>query len=203
MVSDPRDQMRSFQAGLHSSQSRSILAIVSRRSEYIRLLQNPYAELSIEDETSPRREYIHRLQNPYASIEISEEVLLRRAAQTTPGEDASLKEPVISGIEAFRSTKGSVFRSDKPGVSKSDFEMGCRRIFRQYIPLDGGRRLRPEYQEFILEGKTKSPQRRAAILQELERYDLAVLGNVKPYLNRERESNLRGKLRAILDASNI
>jgi hypothetical protein len=179
------------------------VTIVSRRSDYIRLLQNPYAELSIEGEISPRREYIHRLQNPYASIEISEELLLSQGAQTTLGEDASLKEPFISGVEAVRSTKGSVFRSDKPGVSKSDFETGCRRIFGQYIPLDGNRRLRPEYQEFIIEGKAKDPQRRAAILEELERYDLVLLGNVKPYLNRERESDLRGKLRAILDASNI
>ena len=176
---------------------------MSRRSDYIRLLENPYAELSIEDETSPRREYIHRLQNPYASIDVSEGVPLIQGAQATSCDDVGLNEPVISGIEAVESTKGSVFRSDKPGASKSDFETGCRRIFRQYIPLDGGRRLRLEYQEFIIEGKEKSPQRRAAILQELERYDLASLGNVKPYLNRERENDLRGKLRSILDASNM
>jgi hypothetical protein len=189
--------------GVDSSQSGSILTLVSRRSDYIRLLQNPYAELSIEEERSPRRNYVHRLQNPYATLEVSDEVALTHGTLTTPRKDADLKEPVTSPIEAAESTKGSVFKSEKLGVSKADFETRCRHIFRQYMPLDAGRRLRPEYQEFIIDGKLRNAQRRAAILRELERYDLVLLGNVKPYLNRERESDLRAKLRSILDASDI
>jgi hypothetical protein len=169
---------------------------MSRRSDYIRLLQDPYAELSIEEERTPRREYINRLQNPYASLEVSEEVAQTRGGQTTLGMDAGLKGPIVSGIEA---AEGPVFRAGELGVSQSEFETRCRRIFRQYMPSEQGKRLRPEYLDFIGEGKAKNARRRAAIVRELERYDLALLGSVKPYLNRERENNLRGKLRSILE----
>lgn len=150
-------------------------------TEYLRKLGNPYAKLSMVDESTRRCKYIRTLQNPYASLGVSDD-----------------QPPSPEGIE----DDAPILAARPMKISKRDFAIRCRSIFVQYTPLaKGTTRLRPEYVAFISENGDKDPEDRARIIAELERYDLACLGNVKPHLNRERESQLLNKLRAISNSS--
>ena len=72
-------------------------------------------------------------------------------------------------------------------MSKKDFELGCRRIFLQYIPPDEGRVLRPHYRNFITRNENSSPEWRSRLLDELGKYDISTSGNFQPHFNRENE----------------
>lgn len=77
---------------------------------------------------------------------------------------------------------------DRTTASQVEFEAGCRRVFAQYIPALERGRLRPEHRDFIARNRVKSGKTRRALLQTLQRYDLAALGGLQPQFNRERDA---------------
>jgi len=158
---------------------------------FLRKLGNPYAKLSIlddpEDVPDPVRKWIRASQNPYASLQVVGSDETAGAASET----ASSKSHLL-----FENRQA-------PRVSKEAFIARCRRIFEQYVPLQQGRRkLDPEYTSFIAENSTRSPEERGRVLEELQKYDLSFLGNVTPYLNRERKDALKAKLKRISRGKN-
>lgn len=171
---------------------------MSQRGKYLRRLENPYATLDVEEERDPRRQYIFLLQNPYANLEVDRLTTVGPSRPLVNSRaNAPARQPSLLGLEPVTERKG---RASKATLSKAEFEAKCRAIFRQYTPFSDIRhRLRAEYTEFIFEGKALEGPSRFAILSELQRYDLATLGEIRPYLNREREAELRSKLKSILD----
>jgi hypothetical protein len=147
-------------------------------SEFIRLLQNPYAKLSLLDDdqevaavtvSDPKRIYFKKLQNPCAYDSIF-------------GEQEDLQLPLIEESNRLASKHGN-----QHGISKKEFGDNCRRIFRQYIPPDEGRMLRTHYRDFITRNENSPGDHRFKLLKELSKYDLALDGNFKPHFNRESE----------------
>jgi hypothetical protein len=145
---------------------------------YLIKLQNPYAKLSVYDdppldEAAARSDYLRRLQNPYASLGVAE-------------------------ISQSGNQRGDKADAKKRTISKADFQSRCRAILFQYVPLAETRgRLRAEFRDFIAKNSDRSGDVRHKVLHELERYDLSVLGDVKPHLNRERQEALLAKLKKI------
>lgn len=82
-------------------------------------------------------------------------------------------------------------------LSKKDFQAGCHRIFRQYVPFAEGRRLRPQYRDFIARNECRSAEQRFRLLEALRKYDISASGNLKPHFNREQELLTTAKLRQI------
>lgn len=161
---------------------------MSSAKDYLRRQENPYAKLSVDDELDPRRAFIRLLQNPYAVIETSDDSFF------APVVADQINPTTVGELEL------SPTESKRRSISQADFATRCRSIFMQYTPLaNGSRRLQPAYQDFIVRAKKKEGRDRFAILQELDRFDLSVLGDIRPQLNREREAALRAKLTAILD----
>ena len=153
--------------------------------------QNPYAQLSIfgepkEDINARAHRYVALLQNPYASLSLFDQEGDEMTA--TP---LQIELPIASA--------SSVNTKPKAEISKSAFAKGCREILRQYEPLNTGTtRLRPQFVDFIKQNQNKSPETRAAILEQLSRYNLG--GCLHPHLNREREAEVMGKLHSISDS---
>ncbi len=84
-----------------------------------------------------------------------------------------------------------------PSLTKKAYETRVRQILLGYTPLSNGV-LDPRYRKFIAETCDRSGQERAAILHELERYDLGGMTGHKPMLNREREETVAAKLKSVL-----
>ena len=121
-------------------------------------------DLEYLDETSNRKVQAHRyvalLQNPYASLSVFD----KEGEEMTA---APLQIELPIGSTSSVNTKPSA------GIIKSAFAKGCREILRQYEPLNTGTtRLRPQFVDFIKQNQTKSPETRAAILEQLSRYNL-------------------------------
>lgn len=158
--------------------------------EYVRLLQNPYAKLSMIDDVEDdnvasaldsKRTYFKKLQNPCAYDSIF-------------GEEEGLQLLLIKD-----SNSAKVADENRPGISKKEFVDSCRRIFLQYVPSAEGRVLRSHYRDFITRNENNSPDFRAKLLTELIKYDLTRDGNFKPHFNRE--LSVLKKLQAIEKAA--
>lgn len=149
--------------------------------DYLRLLGNPYASLSVIEEaqddaavatdfeplTAPERAYVKQLGNQYAPLSIARE-----------------------------STRDSTYTA--AGASKAKFVDECRRIFRQYIPQVENGRLRSHYREFIDRNKDQPAPFRAALLRLLAVYDIsAVLPGLRLQFNRERDVLTDEKLKQL------
>jgi hypothetical protein len=155
----------------------------------LKLLQNPYASLSLEDETADdassdatmeqKHAYYRKLENPCAFDAVFGE-------PTEPAQQVVLKTSSIG-----------LSRPQSRGISKKDFEEGCRRILRQYVPPSEGQTLRPHYRDFIARNARRSPEQRSRILDGLSKYDLATSGNFSPQFNREQELLTVKKLQQI------
>ncbi len=156
---------------------------------YIKLLQNPYARLSIEgdlEDPQPtvvtdeqKRAYFKLLQNPYAYDSIF-------------GDHEDAMEPIAC------SNSQPILPTPQIGrASKEAFREGCRRVFLQYIPSEEGRVIRPHYRDFIVRNEGRSPEGRFEILKQLEVYDLSTSGSIKPHFNRGNEVFTEAKLRRI------
>jgi hypothetical protein len=78
--------------------------------------------------------------------------------------------------------------------SKAVFRTECRRIFRPYTPAPERGALREEHDAFIRRNEDKSPEIRAALLQELSRFDLSDISGLEPQLNREKDALTEEKL---------
>jgi hypothetical protein len=153
-------------------------------------LQNPYASLNVfidaEEELS-KHEILARSQNPYVTIEIFGAYEPEQGVMGSDLTTSVQHQPDLPCIPPNRT------------ASKSEFQAEARRILLQYEPLKGNRRvLRPEFRDFLKVNEKKSPTSRAAILTELERFDLTSMGALNPQLNREGDS-LAKKLKKISD----
>ena len=156
---------------------------------YVRLLQNPYASLSIQDEPEEsipvettleqKRTYFRKLENPHAHSEVF-------------GESTAIQESVEAKPTPLVSPKGA-----NRQISKRDFQDGCRRILLQYTPPDEGPVLRQHYRDFISRNENRSPEQRFRFLNELGKYDISTSGNFKPQFNREQELLTARKLEQI------
>ncbi|WP_068769618.1 5'-nucleotidase [Termitidicoccus mucosus] len=82
-------------------------------------------------------------------------------------------------------------------LTKKVFETRLREIFLGYTPLNNGV-LDPRYRKFIADNRDRPGTARAAILRELERYDLSGMTSHKPMLNREREDMVAAKLARVV-----
>ena len=124
-----------------SDRSRDFETAISSIGDYITLLQNPYASLSL----------LAQEDDPPSLIAQAELKLI---------------EDVDSGT-----TPKSRAAHPRQGISKDGFRSGCRSIFLTYEPLSTATtRLRPEFAEFVAEHESKFPETRSAILEELSRY---------------------------------
>jgi hypothetical protein len=164
--------------------------VISQQAKaYVKRLEDPYASLSFEEEQlelippeptlEQKRRYFRMLENPHAHGEIF-------------GDQGETPLPVPSG--AGQQAK----RSRRTGtLSKQDFQSGCRRIFKYYVPPAEGRLLRPQYREFITRNENRAAEQRFSLLEELAKYDISTSGNFTPHFNREQELLTAGKLQEI------
>ncbi len=108
--------------------------------------------------------------------------------------------------DAAAATRSLPTQTSKPAaparktLSKSDFDSGCRSIFRRYMPEMERTKLRPHHQDFIRRNVNCSPERRYALLEELRRYDLSTEGNLSTHFNREEDAFTEAKLLKIEEA---
>jgi hypothetical protein len=163
----------------------------SPEREFVFRSENPYAQLSVfeepeEDVNAQAHRYVALLQNPYASLSVFDQ----------EGDEMTVAP---SQVELPIGSTSSVNTRARPGISKSAFAKGCREILRQYEPLNlGTTRLRPQFLDFIKQNQKKGAESRAAILEQLSRYNLGEC--LHPHLNREREAEVMGKILSISDS---
>ena len=151
--------------------------INSNTIQFLKLLGNPYAKLSILGE----EDELGISENNSPVIEMVEN-------STTSNSN------IKTQIELF---PGSQY-PNRNSISKGDFETVCRRIFNKYTPGDPKSNvLKAPYREFISKHHNRSGEDRFKILKHLKKYDLSSLGNCKPHFNRERKSYLLKKLDSI------
>jgi hypothetical protein len=131
----------------------------------------------VKTNSDRKLEALRKSQNPYTYLDLF-------------GEDA-VNIPPPAPVESESESAPS--RADRR-LSKKDFQEGCRRIFRQYVPPGEGQVLRPQYRDFIARNEIRSPEERSRLLGALSRYDLATSGNFKPHFNREQELLTAAKL---------
>ncbi len=114
--------------------------------------------------------------NPYANI-----------PQTDEDEDGRSSRRIAASSE---SSAGST-------LSKVDFEVECRRIFRQYMPALEKGPLRNHYRGFIARNQSSSPARRHRLVKHLQKYDLSQVQGLESRFNREKEPLTDEKLKQI------
>jgi hypothetical protein len=160
---------------------------------YIRALGNPYAKLQIMGEeeqqelelelrapTQVESEYARLLENQYALLSIA------------------LADPVPTVAPTDSTAKKTQLQLNSEGIlSKRDFDIGCRRIFRPYIPSVEKKHLRRHHRDFIVRNVNRSPSERYLLLKELSKYDLSALPGMEARFNREREDLTDEKLKLI------
>jgi len=153
----------------------------------LRKSRNPYAShyYQPEAEASPAqgaRQQLRSAQNPYAHhYYIGDEVA-----------DGSTQSAVSVTTKAPTTARRK--------LSKTDFESGCRSIFRRYMPEPERAKLRSHHQDFIRRNVNCSPERRNALLEELRRYDLSSELGLQTYFNREEDTFTEAKLLKIEDS---
>jgi len=99
------------------------------RSEYIRLLENPYATIDVADEQDSMQQLLFVSQNPYATHYYSEdrvEIVARGEGENPKEDQGSIKKE-----EFVLESDGAEQRR----LSAAEFESECRAIFRMYRPL--------------------------------------------------------------------
>lgn len=147
---------------------------------------NPYAahyyDPSGQEQARTAKEFYHLSENPHAREYYLGDVAVEAHAASLPD---------IDGEVAV----------DRKRLSKSDFEAGCRAVFRRYMPEMERSKLRPHHQDFIRRNSAASPERRYALLQELRRYDLTNETGLRTYFNREEDAFTEAKLRKIEESA--
>ncbi len=82
-----------------------------------------------------------------------------------------------------------------PRLTKKDFEVRGRAIFRSYTPLSTQSSVLDErFRVFVSKHSDKKPEERAKIIEVLEKYNLSALGTHDPILNRELGDIVMAKL---------
>lgn len=121
-----------------------------------------------------RRAYVRMLDNPYANLGVDDQGLSVAAAS-------------------------NIARAAAPArtCSKAEFNVGCRAVFRHYMPALERGKLRDHYREFISRNESRSPEMRFRVLHQLKRYDLSLHVGLTGQFNRERDVFTEEKLRAI------
>lgn len=154
-----------------------------------RRLQNPYAHVEELHEDDDFMERVHAtrriLENPHAL----QEYLFDESGEAI---DCSAQPSPLANDQR-RTTSDATRRT----VSKREFQQRARQILRGYTPDTRRRRLPDHHRQFITRNESRPSLERAALLAELEKYDLSNTPGVTTYFNRERETFTEAKLRQI------
>lgn len=106
---------------------------------------------------------------------------------------ATVREGAVEEIPT--ETLVSANSATNSGLTKKDFEIRCRAIFKSYTPLSRGRTaLDDRYRVFISEHADRSAMERRKLVQALERYNLSDIMTHDPMLNREIDDRVDRKL---------
>src|SRR5437879_5123891 len=124
------------------------------------------------------REFLRNLRNPYASLQVDEEVaeasaehfsVEQQRAQRRLLENPYVPVPIAVTARAASSRLAGAARKHANTCTKSQFQSGCRSIFRRYIPpLEKGQ-LRAHHRAFILRNESRPPAIRHALLSKLQK----------------------------------
>lgn len=135
---------------------------------------------------------------PASRLVSTARVMYGPTADVVPTPPATVPSPVVfAAPQPYEEvTRGPTLVPAAP-LTKKAFETRLREIFLGYTPLNNGV-LDARYRKFIAEARDQSGSERAAILQELQRYDLSNMTTHKPMLNREREDVVASKLSRVV-----
>lgn len=135
---------------------------------------------------------------PASRLVSTARVMYGPTADIVPTPPATVPGPiVVTAPQPYEeATRGPTLAPLTP-VTKKVFETRLREIFLGYTPLHNGV-LDARYRKFIADTRDRSASERAAIMQELQRYDLSNLTTHKPMLNREREDMVASKLARVI-----
>jgi hypothetical protein len=150
------------------------------------------------------RAFLARYENPYALADFDADrderasELAREAAFGNPYRFAARDEPADE-TAILRSTDQATTRQQRNapplrGLPKAGFRAQCRRIFSQYVPANASRALPQHYRDFIARNEDRAPDVRAALANELLRYDLSGTPGLRGQFNRERDDVAIAKL---------
>jgi hypothetical protein len=150
--------------------------------------------------------------NPYRHIDplLEEALELARARPSQTHVEQPTQLALLAEYRPAEITQQQVHASGNPyaripneedvgdietGVSIANFELGCRGIFRSYMPAwmrEGP--LHAHYREFIARNRAKSPAYRKRLLDLVRRYDLSEIPGLAPQFNRENHQITTEKL---------
>jgi hypothetical protein len=168
---------------------------------YIRRLGNPYAKQQLIGVEEDEQQGELALRN--ADLDLRPATAHERAYARRQGNQYTLLSVAIPDPKEALAAGGSLVEQPKEqltpraSLSKSDFNAGCRRIFRHYIPSVEKGRLRRHYRDFITRNQGHSPSVRYTLLQELSKYDLSAVAGMETRFNRERGDLTDQKLKQI------
>lgn len=148
-------------------------------------LQNPYACMEeLEELAAVEESALHRSGNPWASLSMWD-----------GHEDALATRPNVAPAAI---TQSHATKRLEPSLSKEKFRRGCTQIFLSYVPRLQARRITSRHRHFIDRNEGRSGHIRHRLLEELGRYDLHRMKDLRPHFNREDLDGLMDqKLRAI------
>jgi hypothetical protein len=155
----------------------------------VRLLENPYASLQVRE--PPADEFSASVSESPASPKQhggKQADLFPARVPTIPTlADARSGNPYarLANLKEDCFVPPITARRSEEGISKVDFEAGCRSIFRKYIPDVERGILRQEHRDFISRNRARAAGMRLKIFEALRRYDLTDLGTIQPQFNRE------------------
>jgi hypothetical protein len=181
--------------------------------EYLRVLENPYASLQVREApgedlatstqvsdktpTAPRQFVRSHPQGDLFTLQRAQSAAVVDPPHGNPYARLANIEDKGPAMVETRSP------GEDPGeISQTAFEIGCRRIFGQYIPLLEGGRLRREHRDFIARNRSRGANVRLKLLEALRRYDLSDLPAMQPQFNRE-DGRLTAKKLAEIERSVI
>ncbi len=157
--------------------------------ECLKRMGNPYASLSIGDQGDEKR--------PRKLSEQAHKDL--RRSQNPCAWDYHFGDPEELPISPIREPQrqSTLPAAMSRGLPIQQFRTNCRRIFRQYLPSEERRILRPHHRDFIERNESRSAEERFLIVEQLGRYDLSRHGSYNARFNRERDVLTEKKLQKI------
>lgn len=158
--------------------------------ERLKLMGDPYASLLINDQVDEKRP--RKLSEKQAHNAF-------RESQNPYARDYYFGDPEESPIPPIEEPQrqSALLVASSQRFSKRKFQTGCQRIFRQYIPFEDGRILRPHHRDFIERNESRSAEERFLIVEQLSRYDLSRHGSYNVRFNRGRDALTEKKLQKI------
>jgi hypothetical protein len=167
---------------------------------------DPSESVGSDDQADARRTALRQSGNPYAAHYYSADGDGDDANAARTAREKYRRSELPYAWHHYIDSEGTESDSDsgcsvatqpspvRPGISKADFDAGCRTIFRAYIPALENGRLRAHHQEFIRRNRARSPEARFAILAKLRVYDLSSEPGLRTHFNREQDAFTEEKL---------